>query len=113
MWLRYVENLRGEEEVVHIYVPEHGKTLSDDEGKRSENDLRNFQVGSEELSSCQVGNEKRSLVDLKYFQVSSNEISDFQVGDEMGSLVDLIDCQGGSRKFPNFQVGREKVMRLS
>jgi hypothetical protein len=52
-WLRYVESLRGEEEVVHICEPEAGKSLSDDEEKRSEKDLRNCQVGSEELSSCQ------------------------------------------------------------
>jgi hypothetical protein len=67
MWLRYVENLIGEEEVVHIYEPKGGKSLNDDEVKRSEKDLRNCQVGSEELSSFQVANEKRSLVDLKEF----------------------------------------------
>jgi hypothetical protein len=56
MWLRYVESLRGEEEMVHICEPETGKSLSDDEQKRSEKGLRNCQVSSEELSGCLVGN---------------------------------------------------------
>jgi hypothetical protein len=47
-WMRYVESLRDEEEVVHIYEPEAGKSLSDDEEKRSEKGLRSYQVGSEE-----------------------------------------------------------------
>jgi hypothetical protein len=53
MWLRYVEILRGEEEMVHICEPEAGKSLSDDEQKRSEKGLRNCQVRSEELSGFQ------------------------------------------------------------
>jgi hypothetical protein len=77
MWLRYVESLRGEEEVVHICEPEAGKSLSDGEEKRSEKGLRNCQVGSEEISDCQVGN-------------------------EMGSLEDLIDCQEGRAEIPYF-----------
>jgi hypothetical protein len=32
--LRYFENLRGEEEVVHICDPEAGRNLNDDEEKR-------------------------------------------------------------------------------
>jgi hypothetical protein len=85
--LRHVESLRSEEEVVHICEPEAGRNLSDDEEKRSLDDLRNCQVGSEELSS-------------------------FQVGNEMGSLEDLIDCQEGREEIPNFQVGKGSEMRL-
>jgi hypothetical protein len=66
------------------------------------------QVGSEELSSCQVGNEKRSLVDLKDCQVGSNESSYFQVGNEMRSLEDLIDCQEGRTKSHISRWAREK-----
>jgi hypothetical protein len=62
--MRYVESLRDEEEVVHICEPEAGRSLSDDEEKRSEKGLRNFQVSSEESSDCQVGNEMGSLEDL-------------------------------------------------
>jgi hypothetical protein len=39
-WLRYVESLRDEEEMVHACEPEAGRNLSDDEEKRSE-DLMN------------------------------------------------------------------------
>jgi hypothetical protein len=38
VWLKYVESLRGEEEMVHICEPETGKSLSDGEEKRSEKD---------------------------------------------------------------------------
>jgi hypothetical protein len=86
-WLRHVESLRSEEEVVHICEPEAGKSLSDGEEERSSRDLRNCQVGGEELSS-------------------------FQVGNEMGSLEDLIDCQEGRTEIPNFQVGKGSEMRL-
>jgi hypothetical protein len=113
MWLRYVESLRGEEEMVHICEPETGKSLSDDEEKRSEKGLRNCQVSSEELSGFLEGNEKRSMVDLKDCQVGSEESSDFQVGNEMGSLEDLIDCQEGREEIPDFQVGKGEEMRLS
>jgi hypothetical protein len=47
VWLRYVESLRGEEEVVNIYELEVVKILSDEE-KRSEQGLISFQVGNEE-----------------------------------------------------------------
>jgi hypothetical protein len=57
VWLRYVETLRSEEEMVHICELETGKTLSDDEHKRSEKGLRNFQVSSEELAGCLEGND--------------------------------------------------------
>jgi hypothetical protein len=67
VWFRYVENLKGEEEVVHIFEPETRRILSDDEEKRSINDLRNCQEGRSGLLSCQVGNGKRSSVDLKDF----------------------------------------------
>jgi len=40
-WLRYVEILKGEEEVVHICELETGKILKDDEEKRLEKGLRN------------------------------------------------------------------------
>jgi hypothetical protein len=65
MWLRYAESLKAIEEVVHIYEPEDGRNISDDEGKRSLDDLKNCQVGSKELSICQVCNGKRSMVDPK------------------------------------------------
>jgi len=91
MWPRYVERLRGEEDMVHICEPETGKSLSDDGEKRSEKGLRNGQVSSEELSGFLEGNEKRSMVYLKDWQVSSEESSYFHVGNEMGSLEDLID----------------------
>ena len=41
MWLRYVESLRGEEEMVHIHESETGRHLSDDEEKRSKKGLKN------------------------------------------------------------------------
>jgi hypothetical protein len=59
-WLRYVEDLRVEEEVVHVCEPEAGRNLSDDEEKRSLEDLKDCQVSSEEFSIFQVGNKKRS-----------------------------------------------------
>jgi hypothetical protein len=85
VWLRYVESLKGEEDMVHICEPETGKSLSDDEEKRSSRDLINYQVSSEESSDCQVGN-------------------------EMGSLEDLIDCQEGREEIPDFQVGKGENM---
>jgi hypothetical protein len=55
-WLREIENLSDtEEEVVYIHEPQVGITLSDEEGRSSE-DLMNFQMGSDESSVCQVGN---------------------------------------------------------
>jgi hypothetical protein len=69
--------------VVHICEPEAGKGLSDDEEKRSEKGLRSFQVGS-------------------------NESSDYQVGNEMRSLEDLIDCQMGRTKYHISKWAREK-----
>jgi hypothetical protein len=92
--------------VVHICEPETGKSLSDDEDKRSMDDLKDFQEGRSGLSSCQVGNGKRSMVDLKDCQVGSNESSDCQVGNEMGSLEDLIDFYKGRKEIPYFQVGK-------
>jgi hypothetical protein len=62
--MRYVEGFRDIEEVVHICEPEARRNLSDDEEKRSLDDLRNCQVGSEELPIFQVGNDMRSLEDL-------------------------------------------------
>jgi hypothetical protein len=51
-WLRYVEDLRVEEEVVHVCEPEAGRNLSDDEEKRSLEYIRDYQAGSEEFSIC-------------------------------------------------------------
>jgi hypothetical protein len=64
-WLRYVEDLRVEEEVIHVCEPEAGRNLSDDEEKRSLEDLRDYQAGNEEFSIFQEGNKKRSRDDLK------------------------------------------------
>jgi hypothetical protein len=59
-WLRYAKSLRATEEMVHVCEPEAGRNLSDDEEKeRSNIDLRSYQVGNEEFSTCQVGNKKR------------------------------------------------------
>jgi hypothetical protein len=81
-WLWYVESLRDEEEMVHIYEPETGRNLSDEE-ERSSRDLRNCQAGSEVSSDCQVGNRKRSS-------------------------EDLIDCHEGIEEIPYYQVGKGK-----
>jgi hypothetical protein len=86
VWLRYVENLRDTKEMVHICELEAGKSLSDDEDKRSDKGLRNCQVGSKESSY-------------------------FQVGNEMGPL-DLIDCQVGREEIPRCQVGKGSELRL-
>jgi hypothetical protein len=133
-WLRHAKNLSDtEEEVVHICEPETGKSLSDNEDKRSVDDLKDCQKGNSELSDCQVGNDmrlaedfincqegrnglsscqvgngKRSVGGLIYCQRSSNESSDCQVGNEMGSLEDLIDCQESRRKIPSCPGGQGK-----
>jgi hypothetical protein len=88
-WLRYVESLRDTEEVVHVCEPEAGRNLSDDEEKRSLEDIRDCQVSSKELSSCQMGNEMGSLGDLIDYQVGREEIPYFQVGkgEKMSSKV--------------------------
>jgi hypothetical protein len=79
-WLREIKNLSDtEEEVVYICEPEVGKSLSDEEGRSSE--------------------------DLIDFQGRSSGISYFQVGNEMGS-VDLIDCQDGRKRNPRFPGGQ-------
>jgi hypothetical protein len=45
-WLRHAENLSDtEEELIHICEPETGRNLSDEEEKRSDEDLINCQVG--------------------------------------------------------------------
>jgi hypothetical protein len=67
IWLRYVESLRDEQEMVHICDPKSRRDLSDDEEKMRSVDLMNCQVSNEEESSY------------------------FHVGNEMGSLEDLID----------------------
>jgi hypothetical protein len=71
-WLRYVEDLRVEEEVVHVCEPEAGRNISDDEEKRSLEDLRDCQAGSEEFPIFQVGREKR----MRLFEsLGSSEVS--------------------------------------
>jgi hypothetical protein len=87
-WLRHVERLRGEQEMVHIYEPEAGRNLSNDEEERSLEDLLNCQEGSEEILGC---NKKRSRDDLKDCHECRIENSGFQEGNEMRSLEDLID----------------------
>jgi hypothetical protein len=86
-WLRHAERLRGEQEMVHICEPEARRNLSNDEEKRSLEDLMNYQEGSEE-----------SL--------------DFQEGNEMGSLGDLIYCQKGREEIPYCQVGKGEQLKL-
>jgi hypothetical protein len=100
-------------EVVHVCEPEAGRNLSDDEEKRSLEDLRDCQEGSEEFSICQEGNKKRSQDDLKDCQEGRTENSGCQEGNEMRSLEDLRDCQEGREEIPNCQVGRGKEVRLS
>jgi hypothetical protein len=91
-WQRHAKNLSDtEEELIHICEPEIGRNLNDEEEKRSDEDLKNFQVGRNGLSSCQVGNGKRPGGGLEYCQGRSAKSSDYQVGKEMGS-VDLIEC---------------------
>jgi hypothetical protein len=52
-WLRHAENLSDtEEEQIHICEPEIGRHLSDEEEVRSDEDLINYQVGRNGLSSC-------------------------------------------------------------
>jgi hypothetical protein len=51
----------------------------------------------------------RSLEDLKDYQVGSEEVSGCQEGDEMGS-VDLMDCQEGRTEISNCQMGKEEKM---
>jgi hypothetical protein len=112
-WLRYVKILKAIEEMVHVCELEDGRNLSDDEEKRSLEDLVNCQEGSEESSDCQMGNEMRSSDDLRDCQVSSEEISIFQEGNEMRSLEDLIDYQEGREKIPYCQVGKGEPVRLN
>jgi hypothetical protein len=48
-WLRYVEDLKVEEEVFHVCELEAGRNVSDDEEKRPLEDLKVCQAGSEEF----------------------------------------------------------------
>jgi hypothetical protein len=99
--LRYVENLRDKEEMVHAYEPETGINLSDVEDELiSLDDLKDCQEGRDESSNCQVGNEMRSLEDLIDCQEEIHGNSNCQEGTEMGS-IDPIDCQVGR--------GREEI----
>jgi hypothetical protein len=91
-WLRHAETLSDiEEELIHICEPETGRNLSDEEEKRSVEDLINYQGGISELSSFQVGNERRSMDVLIEFQEGSDGSSSFQAGN--GDISsDIIDC---------------------
>jgi hypothetical protein len=70
--------------VVHIYEPEAGKSLSDDEEKRLDKGLKTAKWEEESLG--------------------------FQVGNGGDQLDDLIDCQVGREETPYFQVGKGEEM---
>jgi hypothetical protein len=64
-WLRYVESLRDEDEMVHACELETGRNISDVEDElRSLDDLKDCQEGRDGSSNCQVGHEMISLEDL-------------------------------------------------
>jgi len=66
-WLRHTENLNDtEEELIHICEPKVGRNINYEEEKRSDEDLVNYHVGRNGLSSCQVGNGKRLVEGLAY-----------------------------------------------
>jgi hypothetical protein len=109
-WLRYVESLRDEEEMVHVCEPKAGRNLSNDEEERSSRYLIDCQVGRDGLSNCQVGNRKRSVSGLINCQEGGDESSDCQMGNKMGSLGDLIDYQVGREEIPYCQVGKGEKM---
>jgi hypothetical protein len=81
-WLRYVESLRDEEEMVDICEPKTGKNLSDEE-ERSVSGLMDSQEGRDEFLNYQVGNGMRSLEDFIDCQEDSKENSYCQVGKNM------------------------------
>jgi hypothetical protein len=58
-WLMHIENIIDEEELTHICEPQTRRNLSDEEEKRSDEDIINCQVGGNGLSSCEVSNGKR------------------------------------------------------
>jgi hypothetical protein len=100
-WLRHVETLSDiEEELIHIYEPETGINLSDEEEKRFIEDLIKCQGGRSELSSCQVGNEMRSVDGLIDYLKGSDGSSSCRVGNGERS-GDLIDCQVDREKIPS------------
>ena len=103
-----MEDLKFEEELVHVCELEAGRNLSDDEEERSLEDLMNCQGGSEESSICKEGNGMGSLDDLKDCQEGRTKNSGCQEGNEMRSLEDLRDCQEGREEIPNFQVSKGK-----
>jgi hypothetical protein len=73
-WMRYVESLKDEEEMVHMCEPETGRNLSDDEEERSSRDLIDCQVGNKKFPIFQVGreNEMRLFESLGSSEVSSS-----------------------------------------
>jgi hypothetical protein len=77
--------------------------------KASEMKRKWFTSVSQKLGEISVM--MREEISGRSFQVGSNESSDFQVGNEMGSLEDLIDCQVGREEIPYFQVGKGEKMR--
>jgi hypothetical protein len=77
-WLRELENLSDtKEEQIHICESEIGRHLSDEEDVRLDEDIINFNVGRNGLSSYQVGNRKILVECLIYCQRRSAEISYF------------------------------------
>jgi hypothetical protein len=83
-WPRHSETLSDiEEELIHIYEPETGRNLSDEEEVRSDKDLINCQERRDGFSYCEVGNEMRSLEDLIDCYENSSGNSYFQVGNDM------------------------------
>jgi hypothetical protein len=107
-----VEDLRVEEEMVHICEPKTGKNLSDEEG-RSITDLMNCQESRDEFSNCQVGNEMRSLEDIIDGWEESSGNSYFQEGNGMRLAKDPVNFQVGRIEIPYCQVGKGEQMRLS
>jgi hypothetical protein len=74
-WLRYVESLRYEEDMVHVCELETGRNLSDIEDElRSLEDLKDCQEGRTKNLGCQKANEMRSLEDLIDYQKGREEI---------------------------------------
>jgi hypothetical protein len=100
--LRPVENLNRPKKRVQVCEPETGRNLGDaKEEMGSDENLKNYQEGREEIPNFQVGKELRSLWGLTDCHEDSREISHCQEGNGSRSLWDLIDYQEGSERFPN------------
>jgi hypothetical protein len=105
-WLRYAKIL-SDIELVCIYEPKVGGTLSDEE-EGSISDLINFQESRDEILNCQVGNGMRSLEDLIECQEDNNKNLYFQVDNGMRLTEDLINYQVGRSELSSCQVGNGK-----